>query len=47
MVKLQYLIINTVTADPDTDKSAASMDVRIGSFAEPDNLLGLAHFCGK
>jgi insulysin len=39
--KLDVLCVS----DPDTDKSAASMDVRIGSFAEPDNLLGLAHFC--
>ncbi|XP_062117724.1 insulin-degrading enzyme-like 1, peroxisomal isoform X1 [Humulus lupulus] len=37
---LQVLLIS----DPDTDKCAASMDVRIGSFCDPDGLEGLAHF---
>ncbi|PON38848.1 Coenzyme PQQ biosynthesis protein [Parasponia andersonii] len=37
---LQVFLIS----DPDTDKCAASMDVRVGSFFDPDGLEGLAHF---
>ncbi|KAI9161372.1 hypothetical protein LWI28_016770 [Acer negundo] len=37
---LQVLLIS----DPDTDKCAASMDVNVGSFSDPDGLDGLAHF---
>lgn len=32
-------------SDPDTDKSAASLSVAVGSLSEPKNLPGLAHFC--
>ena len=39
--KLHVLLIS----DPNTDKSAAAMDVRVGSNSDPDNLPGLAHFC--
>ena len=31
-------------SNPDTDKSAAAVDVNVGSFQDPDNRLGLAHF---
>ena len=31
-------------SDPDTDKSAAAVDVNAGSYQDPDNRLGLAHF---
>ncbi|KAG5242657.1 insulin-degrading enzyme [Salix suchowensis] len=37
---LQVLLIS----DPDTDKCAASMNVSVGSFSDPDGLEGLAHF---
>ncbi|KAM7505463.1 hypothetical protein LguiB_004367 [Lonicera macranthoides] len=37
---LQVLLIS----DSDTDKCAASMDVFVGSFSDPDGLEGLAHF---
>ncbi|XXG56482.1 hypothetical protein AAC387_Pa03g3877 [Persea americana] len=37
---LEVLIIT----DPDTDKAAASMDVSVGNFSDPDGLEGLAHF---
>ncbi|XVF07225.1 hypothetical protein REPUB_Repub06bG0120200 [Reevesia pubescens] len=37
---LQVLLIS----DPDTDKCAASMNVGVGSFCDPDGLEGLAHF---
>lgn len=32
-------------SDPDTDKSAAAMDINIGSMSDPWELPGLAHFC--
>ena len=31
-------------SNPDTDKSAAAVDVNVGSYQDPDNRLGLAHF---
>ena len=31
-------------SDPDTDKSAAAVDVNVGSYMDPDHRLGLAHF---
>ncbi|KAM0027550.1 putative insulysin [Helianthus debilis subsp. tardiflorus] len=37
---LQVLLIS----DPDTDKCAASMNVGVGSFSDPDGLEGIAHF---
>ncbi|KAG4125289.1 hypothetical protein ERO13_D10G086832v2 [Gossypium hirsutum] len=37
---LQVLLIS----DLDTDKCAASMNVSVGSFCDPDGLEGLAHF---
>ncbi|KAK9169838.1 hypothetical protein Syun_001978 [Stephania yunnanensis] len=37
---LQVLLIS----DPDTDKAAASMNVSVGSFSDPEGLEGLAHF---
>ncbi|XP_059646301.1 insulin-degrading enzyme-like 1, peroxisomal [Cornus florida] len=37
---LEVLLIS----DPDTDKSAAAMDVGVGSFSDPEGLEGLAHF---
>ncbi|KAK6945293.1 Peptidase M16, N-terminal [Dillenia turbinata] len=37
---LQALLIS----DPDTDRSAASMSVGVGSFLDPKGLEGLAHF---
>lgn len=38
--KLQAVLIH----DPDTDKAAACLDVKIGSFSEPNEIPGLAHF---
>lgn len=38
--ELQVLLIS----DPETDKAAAAMDVYAGSFSDPDDLEGLAHF---
>ena len=31
--------------DPTTDRAAASLDVNIGAFEDPEDLPGLAHFC--
>ncbi|EFJ11426.1 hypothetical protein SELMODRAFT_447027 [Selaginella moellendorffii] len=33
-----------LVSDPDTDKAAAAMDVNVGSFCDPEELAGLAHF---
>lgn len=38
--KLQAILIH----DANTDKAAASLDVKIGSFSEPNEIPGLAHF---
>ncbi|EPS70250.1 insulin degrading enzyme, partial [Genlisea aurea] len=38
--QLQVLLIS----DPETDKCAASMNVRVGYFNDPEGLEGLAHF---
>nr|CAB3458371.1 unnamed protein product [Digitaria exilis] len=40
---LECLLIS----DPDTDKAAASMNVSVGYFCDPDGLEGLAHFLGQ
>jgi insulysin len=33
-------------SDPDTLRSAAALDVHVGSFSDPEAVPGLAHFCG-
>lgn len=33
-------------SDPDTEYAAAAMDVGVGSWSDPEPLLGLAHFLG-
>ena len=38
--KLRCLIIN----DPDTDKSAAAIDVKVGTGLDPPDMKGTAHF---
>lgn len=38
---LKAILIN----DPDSDKSAAALDVNVGSYNDPKDLPGLAHFC--
>eukprot|EP00752_Nemacystus_decipiens_P002074 g1985.t1 len=39
--KMQVLLIS----DPDTDKEAAAMDVRVGYTSDPRYVQGIAHFC--
>ncbi|GFX56857.1 insulin-degrading enzyme [Trichonephila clavipes] len=34
-----------LVSDPSTDKSAAALDVQIGSMSDPREFPGLAHFC--
>ncbi|KAL3755299.1 hypothetical protein ACJRO7_002362 [Eucalyptus globulus] len=43
-VVLQNSLEVLLISDPDTDKCAASMDVGVGSFSDPEGLDGLAHF---
>lgn len=38
--QLQALLIH----EPDADKASAALDVNVGSFADPDDIAGLAHF---
>lgn len=38
---IQVLLIS----DPDTDKEAAAMDVRVGYTSDPPHAQGIAHFC--
>ncbi|CAB3224477.1 unnamed protein product [Arctia plantaginis] len=34
-----------LVSDPDTDKSAAGLSVQVGTYSDPDEILGLAHLC--
>lgn len=45
LVTLQNGLEALLIHDPDTDKASAALDVNVGSFADPDDLPGLAHFC--
>ncbi|XP_050431882.1 insulin-degrading enzyme isoform X2 [Adelges cooleyi] len=44
-LKLKNGLTALLISDPDTDKSAASLSVAVGSLSEPKDLPGLAHFC--
>ncbi|KAG2324874.1 hypothetical protein Bca52824_007602 [Brassica carinata] len=43
-LNLKNSLIVLLISDPDTDKCAASMNVGVGSFSDPEGLDGLAHF---
>ncbi|GMY19418.1 insulin-degrading enzyme-like 1 peroxisomal [Fagus crenata] len=43
-IRLNNSLEALLISDPDTDKCAASMNVSVGSFSDPDDLQGLAHF---
>ncbi|XP_052172823.1 insulin-degrading enzyme-like 1, peroxisomal [Diospyros lotus] len=43
-VVLQNALEVLLVRDPETEKCAASMNVGVGSFSDPDGLEGLAHF---
>lgn len=45
IVKLENQLTALLIHDPATDKSAAALDVNVGSYNDPKSLPGLAHFC--
>lgn len=45
MISLDNGLDVLLISDPETPKSAASMDVKAGYFHDPPDLEGLAHFC--
>jgi insulysin len=45
IVELPNRLRAVLVSDPDTDKAAAALDVRVGSMLDPPGLEGLAHFC--
>lgn len=44
-VTLRNGIRTLLISDPSTSRSAAAMDVHVGSMTDPKNIPGLAHFC--
>uniref|UniRef100_A0A6A7G139 Insulin-degrading enzyme n=1 Tax=Hirondellea gigas TaxID=1518452 RepID=A0A6A7G139_9CRUS len=44
-LKLENSLTALLISDPETDKSAASLDVHVGSMSDPWDIPGLAHFC--
>lgn len=44
-IVLQNGLKALVISDSTTDKSAAALDVHVGSMSDPSNIPGLAHFC--
>lgn len=47
LVELPNQLQALLVSDPTTDKAAASMDVGIGFYSDPDEIPGLAHFVGR
>ncbi|KAK9454555.1 Metalloenzyme, LuxS/M16 peptidase-like protein [Dipodascopsis uninucleata] len=45
VIKLSNELEALLIHDPDTDKASAALDVHVGSYADPPELQGLAHFC--
>ncbi|ORX53679.1 hypothetical protein DM01DRAFT_1336212 [Hesseltinella vesiculosa] len=45
LIRLNNKLEALVISDPETDRASAALDVNVGNFYDPDNLLGLAHFC--
>lgn len=45
LIRLENGLEAMVIHDPETDKSSAAMDVRVGHLSDPIELQGLAHFC--
>ena len=45
LLRLENGLEAMVIHDPETDKSSAAMDVRVGHLSDPIELQGLAHFC--
>ncbi|KAG4305115.1 hypothetical protein PORY_001285 [Pneumocystis oryctolagi] len=45
MIKLRNGLQALLISDPNTQSSAASVDVGVGTYSDPDEAPGLAHFC--
>ena len=45
IIKLSNNLVALLINDSETDKSAAALDVNVGSYNDPKDLPGLAHFC--
>ena len=43
VIQLQNKLEVLLAHDPDTDRASAAMDVRVGSFSDADDMLGMAH----
>ncbi|KAL1225285.1 Insulin-degrading enzyme-like 2 [Cardamine amara subsp. amara] len=43
-IVLKNSLVVLLISDPETDKCAASMNVSVGSFSDPEGLEGIAHF---
>lgn len=43
VIKLSNQLEVLLVHDADTDKASAAMDVNVGNFSDPEQLLGLAH----
>ena len=43
VIKLENELEVLLVQDADTDKASAAMDVNVGSFSDPPDILGLAH----
>ena len=44
VIKLSNELQATLVSDPDTEKSSAACDVKVGSMCDPKEAAGLAHF---
>lgn len=45
IIRLQNGLEALLIHDADTDTASAALDVNVGSFSDPEDLNGLAHFC--
>jgi insulysin len=44
VIKLKNQLEVLLAHDAETDKASAAMDVNVGSFSDPEDIPGLAHF---
>lgn len=45
VIQLSNQLEAVLISDKDTDKASAALAVNVGSYSDPSNLYGLAHFC--
>ena len=43
-LELSNGMLVVLISDPNIDKAAAALDIKTGSFADPNDVLGIAHF---